>query len=123
MAACQMLCQWLEDCLASSTSNRPCGIMQTPCLCWDPPPQLNPVDGGCFHNGVYLENCLPSAKESKKDAELTDKMWPDILILPSSGLQLEGESISRLVFRLQTLASSIFALIPLPIPRRTGSVM
>ncbi|CAL9705503.1 unnamed protein product [Knipowitschia caucasica] len=71
MAACQMLCQWLEDCLASSTSNRPCGIMQTPCLCWDPPPQLNPVDGGCFHNGVYLENCLPSAKESKKDAELT----------------------------------------------------
>uniref|UniRef100_A0A8C6WFA3 Adhesion G protein-coupled receptor B N-terminal domain-containing protein n=1 Tax=Neogobius melanostomus TaxID=47308 RepID=A0A8C6WFA3_9GOBI len=60
--ACQMLCQWLEDCLASSTSSRPCGIMQTPCLCWDPPPQLNPVDG-CYHNGVYLENCLPSAKE------------------------------------------------------------
>uniref|UniRef100_A0AAQ5XJ13 Adhesion G protein-coupled receptor B1a n=1 Tax=Amphiprion ocellaris TaxID=80972 RepID=A0AAQ5XJ13_AMPOC len=44
MAACQMLCQWLEDCLASSTSNRPCGIMQTPCLCWDPPPQLSEGD-------------------------------------------------------------------------------
>uniref|UniRef100_A0A7N6A631 Adhesion G protein-coupled receptor B1a n=1 Tax=Anabas testudineus TaxID=64144 RepID=A0A7N6A631_ANATE len=44
MAACQMLCQWLEDCLASSTSNRPCGIMQTPCLCWEPPPQLS--EGG-----------------------------------------------------------------------------
>ncbi|XP_047454633.1 adhesion G protein-coupled receptor B1 isoform X9 [Mugil cephalus] len=69
MAACQMLCQWLEDCLASSTSNRPCGIMQTPCLCWDPPPQLSEGDG-CYHNGVYLENCLPSVKESGKDAEI-----------------------------------------------------
>uniref|UniRef100_A0A7N8YA13 Adhesion G protein-coupled receptor B1a n=1 Tax=Mastacembelus armatus TaxID=205130 RepID=A0A7N8YA13_9TELE len=58
MAACQMLCQWLEDCLASSTSNRPCGIMQTPCLCWEPPPQLSEGDR-CYHNGVYLENCLP----------------------------------------------------------------
>ncbi|XP_075896893.1 adhesion G protein-coupled receptor B1 isoform X3 [Nelusetta ayraudi] len=60
VAACQMLCQWLEDCLASSTSNRPCGIMQTPCLCWEPPPQLSEGDG-CFHNGVYLENCLTGA--------------------------------------------------------------
>uniref|UniRef100_A0AAQ4QSS8 Adhesion G protein-coupled receptor B1a n=1 Tax=Gasterosteus aculeatus aculeatus TaxID=481459 RepID=A0AAQ4QSS8_GASAC len=59
MAACQMLCQWLEDCLTSSTSNRPCGIMQTPCLCWEPPPQLSQGDS-CYHNGVYLENCLPS---------------------------------------------------------------
>uniref|UniRef100_A0A8C2X0W2 Adhesion G protein-coupled receptor B1 n=1 Tax=Cyclopterus lumpus TaxID=8103 RepID=A0A8C2X0W2_CYCLU len=50
MAACQMLCQWLEDCLASSTSNRPCGIMQTPCLCWEPPPQLSEGDS-CYHNG------------------------------------------------------------------------
>lgn len=79
MAACQMLCQWLEDCLASSTSNRPCGIMQTPCQCWDPPPQLNPADG-CYHNGVYLENCLPSAKESKKDAEITGSVQFDILL-------------------------------------------
>uniref|UniRef100_A0A7N6A9X5 Adhesion G protein-coupled receptor B1a n=1 Tax=Anabas testudineus TaxID=64144 RepID=A0A7N6A9X5_ANATE len=63
MAACQMLCQWLEDCLASSTSNRPCGIMQTPCLCWEPPPQLS-EGGSCYHNGVYLENCLPSVKET-----------------------------------------------------------
>ncbi|KAF3691504.1 Adhesion G protein-coupled receptor B1 [Channa argus] len=69
MAACQMLCQWLEDCLASSTSNRPCGIMQTPCLCWEPPPQLSEGDG-CYHNGVYLENCLPSVKESGKDAAI-----------------------------------------------------
>ncbi|XP_059195451.1 adhesion G protein-coupled receptor B1 isoform X7 [Centropristis striata] len=69
MAACQMLCQWLEDCLTSSTSNRPCGIMQTPCLCWEPPPQLSEGDS-CYHNGVYLENCLPSVKESGKNAEI-----------------------------------------------------
>ncbi|XP_031724478.1 adhesion G protein-coupled receptor B1 isoform X6 [Anarrhichthys ocellatus] len=69
MAACQMLCQWLEDCLASSTSNRPCGIMQTPCMCWEPPPQLSEGDS-CYHNGVYLENCLPSVKESGKKVEI-----------------------------------------------------
>lgn len=67
MAACQMLCQWLEDCLASSTSNRPCGIMQTPCLCWEPPPKLSKEDS-CYHNGIYLEKCLPVAKYSVKDA-------------------------------------------------------
>lgn len=69
MAACQMLCQWLEDCLASSTSSRPCGIMQTPCLCWEPPPQLSERDS-CYHNGVYLENCLPSTKENRKEADI-----------------------------------------------------
>ncbi|XP_028325891.1 adhesion G protein-coupled receptor B1 isoform X3 [Gouania willdenowi] len=68
MAACQMLCQWLEDCLGSSTSRRPCGIMQTPCLCWDPPPLLS-EGGSCYHNGVYLDNCLPDVKEREKDAE------------------------------------------------------
>uniref|UniRef100_A0A8C7LIP7 Adhesion G protein-coupled receptor B1 n=1 Tax=Oncorhynchus mykiss TaxID=8022 RepID=A0A8C7LIP7_ONCMY len=69
MAACQMLCQWLEDCLASSTSNRPCGIMQTPCQCWEPPPppQLSEGDG-CYRNGFYLENCLPSSNE-KSDTD------------------------------------------------------
>ncbi|XP_032373556.1 adhesion G protein-coupled receptor B1 isoform X3 [Etheostoma spectabile] len=71
MAACQVLCQWLEDCLASSTSNRPCGIMQTPCLCWEPPPPPQLSDGeSCYHNGVYLENCLPSVKESRRNAEI-----------------------------------------------------
>ncbi|XP_019897030.2 adhesion G protein-coupled receptor B1 isoform X3 [Esox lucius] len=63
MAACQMLCQWLEDCLASSTSNRPCGIMQTPCQCWEPPPPQLTLGDGCYRNGVYLENCLLGAKE------------------------------------------------------------
>ncbi|XP_068179915.1 adhesion G protein-coupled receptor B1 isoform X2 [Antennarius striatus] len=66
-AACQMLCQWLEDCLASSTSNRPCGIMQTPCLCWEPPPLLSEGDG-CYHDGVYLENCLPGVKDTGKES-------------------------------------------------------
>uniref|UniRef100_A0AAY4AGZ1 Adhesion G protein-coupled receptor B1 n=1 Tax=Denticeps clupeoides TaxID=299321 RepID=A0AAY4AGZ1_9TELE len=31
MAVCLILCQWLEDCLAFSTSKQPCGIMQMPC--------------------------------------------------------------------------------------------
>uniref|UniRef100_A0A672NRB6 Adhesion G protein-coupled receptor B1 n=1 Tax=Sinocyclocheilus grahami TaxID=75366 RepID=A0A672NRB6_SINGR len=35
MPACEMLCQWLEDCLATSTHGNPCGIMMTPCQCWD----------------------------------------------------------------------------------------
>ncbi|XP_068616631.1 adhesion G protein-coupled receptor B1 [Brachionichthys hirsutus] len=67
-AACQMLCQWLEDCLASSTSSRPCGIMQTPCLCWEPPPRLSGGDS-CYHNGMYLENCLPAAKDIGKELQ------------------------------------------------------
>uniref|UniRef100_A0A8D2ZKC3 Adhesion G protein-coupled receptor B1b n=1 Tax=Scophthalmus maximus TaxID=52904 RepID=A0A8D2ZKC3_SCOMX len=33
MPACQMLCQWLEKCLSSSTHDYPCGIMSTPCQC------------------------------------------------------------------------------------------
>ncbi|KAG7469889.1 hypothetical protein MATL_G00133680 [Megalops atlanticus] len=67
MPACQMLCQWLEDCLSSSTPVRPCGIMQTPCQCWEPP-QRKP--DGCFRGGVYLENCIPSLKDNGRDAEI-----------------------------------------------------
>lgn len=74
VAACQMLCQWLEDCLASSTSNRPCGIMQTPCLCWEPPPQLSEGDG-CFHNGVYLENCLTGARDGGRGTGTKGEFW------------------------------------------------
>uniref|UniRef100_A0A9J7Y1W2 Adhesion G protein-coupled receptor B1 n=2 Tax=Cyprinus carpio TaxID=7962 RepID=A0A9J7Y1W2_CYPCA len=55
MAACQMLCQWLEDCLTYSTSSRPCGIMQTPCQCWDQPPPDKETNG-CYRDRVYLEN-------------------------------------------------------------------
>uniref|UniRef100_A0A2K5V0W5 Adhesion G protein-coupled receptor B1 n=1 Tax=Macaca fascicularis TaxID=9541 RepID=A0A2K5V0W5_MACFA len=33
-AACQMLCRWLDACLAGSRSSHPCGIMQTPVPAW-----------------------------------------------------------------------------------------
>uniref|UniRef100_A0A672L776 Adhesion G protein-coupled receptor B1 n=1 Tax=Sinocyclocheilus grahami TaxID=75366 RepID=A0A672L776_SINGR len=68
MAACQMLCQWLEDCLTYSTSNRPCGIMQTPCQCWDQPPP-DKETSGCYRDGVYLENCIPVVKEGTADTD------------------------------------------------------
>ncbi|KAJ8337928.1 hypothetical protein SKAU_G00368940 [Synaphobranchus kaupii] len=67
MPACQMLCQWLEDCLSSSTPVRPCGIMQTPCQCGEGP--LEKPDG-CFRGGIYLENCIPSLGVSGPDAEI-----------------------------------------------------
>ncbi|XP_042628860.1 adhesion G protein-coupled receptor B1-like isoform X2 [Cyprinus carpio] len=66
MAACQMLCQWLEDCLTYSTSSRPCGIMQTPCQCWDQPPPDKETNG-CYRDRVYLENCIPVVKEGTSD--------------------------------------------------------
>uniref|UniRef100_A0A8C7VD96 Adhesion G protein-coupled receptor B1b n=1 Tax=Oncorhynchus mykiss TaxID=8022 RepID=A0A8C7VD96_ONCMY len=37
MPACQKLCQWLENCLSTSTHPNPCGIMNTPCQCWETP--------------------------------------------------------------------------------------
>lgn len=85
VAACQMLCQWLEDCLASSSSSRPCGIMQTPCLCWEPPPQLSEADS-CYHNGVYLENCLPSLGQG------------------TAGAQVKGECVVRKERTLSSIA-------------------
>nr|XP_055066768.1 adhesion G protein-coupled receptor B1 isoform X10 [Misgurnus anguillicaudatus] len=68
MAACQMLCQWLEDCLTYSSSNRPCGIMQTPCQCWDQPPP-DKETSGCYRDGVYVENCSPVVKEGTTDID------------------------------------------------------
>ncbi|XP_026857648.2 adhesion G protein-coupled receptor B1 isoform X5 [Electrophorus electricus] len=68
MAACQMLCQWLEDCLTYSNSNRPCGIMQTPCQCWDPP-TLDKEVSGCYRDGIFLENCLPTMNEPTFDTD------------------------------------------------------
>ncbi|XP_026769612.1 adhesion G protein-coupled receptor B1 isoform X9 [Pangasianodon hypophthalmus] len=68
MAACQMLCQWLEDCLTYSTSNRPCGIMQIPCQCRNAP--LHDKEGnGCYRDGVYLENCFPTVKGAPSDTD------------------------------------------------------
>ncbi|XP_073782552.1 adhesion G protein-coupled receptor B1 isoform X26 [Danio rerio] len=68
MAACQMLCQWLEDCLTYSSSTRPCGIMQTPCQCWDQPP-LDKESNGCYRDGVFLENCIPVVKEGASETD------------------------------------------------------
>ncbi|XP_067887466.1 adhesion G protein-coupled receptor B1 isoform X10 [Heterodontus francisci] len=70
--ACQMLCKWLETCLAVSTSARPCGIMQTPCFCsrGDSVGQstemlgLNKKGDSCLKDGVYLEHCIRNPKEN-----------------------------------------------------------
>ncbi|XP_061117851.1 adhesion G protein-coupled receptor B1 [Conger conger] len=67
MPACQMLCQWLEDCLSSSTPLRPCGIMQTPCQCGEVPQEKA---DGCYRGGIYLENCIPGLGETGRDAEI-----------------------------------------------------
>ncbi|KAM4629943.1 adhesion G protein-coupled receptor B1-like [Polymixia lowei] len=71
MPACQMLCQWLEKCLSSSTHVNPCGIMNTPCQCWETP-QRKP--GSCFRGGVYVEKCLPIPRDNGHDAEII-KGW------------------------------------------------
>uniref|UniRef100_M3XSD2 Adhesion G protein-coupled receptor B1 n=1 Tax=Mustela putorius furo TaxID=9669 RepID=M3XSD2_MUSPF len=67
-AACQMLCRWLDACLAGSRSSHPCGIMQTPCACVG-------GDGGapaprgdvCLRDGVAggPENCLTSLTQDR----------------------------------------------------------
>ncbi|XP_059502171.1 adhesion G protein-coupled receptor B1 isoform X7 [Stegostoma tigrinum] len=70
--ACQMLCKWLETCLALSTSSRPCGIMQTPCSCSRGESLgqatemlgLNKKEDICLKDGVYLEHCMKSPKGS-----------------------------------------------------------
>uniref|UniRef100_A0A8C8DMA1 Adhesion G protein-coupled receptor B1b n=1 Tax=Oryzias sinensis TaxID=183150 RepID=A0A8C8DMA1_9TELE len=49
MPACQMLCQWLEKCLSSSTHDYPCGIMNTPCQCWEAPKRK---PGSCYRGGA-----------------------------------------------------------------------
>uniref|UniRef100_A0A8C2JPR0 Adhesion G protein-coupled receptor B1b n=1 Tax=Cyprinus carpio TaxID=7962 RepID=A0A8C2JPR0_CYPCA len=63
MPACEMLCQWLEDCLATSTHGNPCGIMMTPCQCWEPPKRRT---GGCYRGGVYTEKCSPTVRDSNQ---------------------------------------------------------
>ncbi|XP_053102388.1 adhesion G protein-coupled receptor B1 isoform X10 [Hemicordylus capensis] len=70
--ACQMLCKWLDTCLTTSSSSHPCGIMQTPCSCasgemLDQPSEilgLTKKKDDCFKDGIYLENCMSSPKDS-----------------------------------------------------------
>lgn len=72
-AACQMLCRWLDACLAGSRSSHPCGIMQTPCACLggdagDPAVGLPPPRGDvCLRDGVAggPENCLTSLTQDR----------------------------------------------------------
>uniref|UniRef100_A0A8C7XLQ4 Adhesion G protein-coupled receptor B1b n=1 Tax=Oryzias sinensis TaxID=183150 RepID=A0A8C7XLQ4_9TELE len=71
MPACQMLCQWLEKCLSSSTHDYPCGIMNTPCQCWEAPKRK---PGSCYRGGVYVEKCSFTSKDNDRDAEII-KDW------------------------------------------------
>lgn len=70
MPACQMLCQWLEKCLSGSTHDYPCGIMNTPCQCWEAPKRK---PGSCYRGGVYVEKCNPVPKDNGRDAEIISK--------------------------------------------------
>ncbi|XP_074981007.1 adhesion G protein-coupled receptor B1 isoform X8 [Caretta caretta] len=79
-AACQMLCQWLDTCLTTSSSSHPCGIMQTPCSCsggevLDQPSEMSGLPKkkeDCFKDGIYLENCMSSPKDSSQAEFLGD---------------------------------------------------
>uniref|UniRef100_A0A452RVF6 Uncharacterized protein n=1 Tax=Ursus americanus TaxID=9643 RepID=A0A452RVF6_URSAM len=72
-AACQMLCRWLDACLAGSRSSHPCGIMQTPCACVGGDPgdpasgSLAPRGDVCLRDGVAggPENCLTSLAQDR----------------------------------------------------------
>ncbi|XP_035379713.1 adhesion G protein-coupled receptor B1-like isoform X2 [Electrophorus electricus] len=69
--ACEMLCKWLAECLATSTHGNPCGIMATPCQCWEPPRRRT---GGCYRGGVYVDKCTPNIRDISRDAEIM-KGW------------------------------------------------
>ncbi|XP_042187612.1 adhesion G protein-coupled receptor B1 [Callorhinchus milii] len=113
--ACQMLCKWLETCLAISTSSRPCGIMQTPCFCLagevvDQSTEmlgLNKKGDRCWKGSTYLENCIESPKEntnaefpangrynsrSQSLRSIDNRKWQDI-----DGYQRYGYSLSQTV--------------------------
>ncbi|XP_049629783.1 adhesion G protein-coupled receptor B1 isoform X2 [Suncus etruscus] len=72
-AACQMLCRWLDACLAGSHSSHPCGIMQTPCACLGGDPShpasspLAPRGDVCLRDGLAggPENCLTSLTQDR----------------------------------------------------------
>lgn len=71
MPACEMLCQWLEKCLSSSSHQYPCGIMNTPCQCWEVPKRK---PARCNRGGgVYGDKCLPVPRDNGRDAEIISK--------------------------------------------------
>uniref|UniRef100_A0A4W4FL01 Adhesion G protein-coupled receptor B1b n=1 Tax=Electrophorus electricus TaxID=8005 RepID=A0A4W4FL01_ELEEL len=67
--ACEMLCKWLAECLATSTHGNPCGIMATPCQCWEPPRRRT---GGCYRGGVYDQLGAIKAETLPHPPSLTD---------------------------------------------------
>ncbi|XP_069076956.1 adhesion G protein-coupled receptor B1 isoform X13 [Pleurodeles waltl] len=84
-AACQKLCEWLDTCLASSSSFHPCGIMQTLCTCTkgDLLEQPSEVLGltrkkdDCFKDGIYLENCMSSSRDSSVSELQVHGTWDE----------------------------------------------
>uniref|UniRef100_A0A8C5H4R3 Adhesion G protein-coupled receptor B1-like n=1 Tax=Gouania willdenowi TaxID=441366 RepID=A0A8C5H4R3_GOUWI len=72
MPACQMLCQWLEKCLSSSTHDYPCGIMNTPCQCWETPKRK---PGSCFRGGVYVEKLMTSKSVDLEGGDGASSGW------------------------------------------------
>lgn len=82
-AACQMLCRWLDACLAGSRSSHPCGIMQTPCACPDGDPghpasgPLVPRGDVCLRDGVEggPENCLTSLTQDRGKDGAPGECW------------------------------------------------
>uniref|UniRef100_A0A8C4YYC2 Adhesion G protein-coupled receptor B1-like n=1 Tax=Gadus morhua TaxID=8049 RepID=A0A8C4YYC2_GADMO len=63
MPACQMLCLWLEKCLAASSHDNPCGIMNTPCQCWETPQRkpAAPVNDVCLESAGCTGAMCPGA--------------------------------------------------------------
>uniref|UniRef100_A0A672FSG5 Adhesion G protein-coupled receptor B1b n=1 Tax=Salarias fasciatus TaxID=181472 RepID=A0A672FSG5_SALFA len=63
MHACKMLCQWLEMCLSSSTHDYPCGIMNTPCQCWEVPKRKPGSYRGHVFEALHFDfaHCPPSS--------------------------------------------------------------
>ncbi|XP_078073120.1 adhesion G protein-coupled receptor B1 [Mustelus asterias] len=105
--ACQMLCKWLETCLAVSTSARPCGIMQTPCLCSRGEGMgqstemlgLNKKGDSCLKDGIASgpKHCLTNLTEDKGGEGATGgwnawSSWGDCTKPCGGGLQTRSRT-------------------------------
>uniref|UniRef100_A0A667Z3Z1 Adhesion G protein-coupled receptor B1 n=1 Tax=Myripristis murdjan TaxID=586833 RepID=A0A667Z3Z1_9TELE len=89
MPACNMLCQWQEKCLSSSTPDNACGIMNTPCQCWETP-QRKP--GSCYRGGVYVEKCLPIPRDNGRDGWSGWSRWSECSQECGGGVQVRNRA-------------------------------